>query len=386
MKIVPFMSVFFGGLPEPREERKREHLLLDVVVISILAVFCGADGWQDIEDWAKAWEPWLRKHLRLRRGIPCRDTYRRVFTALDPKAFNACFVSWTRSLLGGTEGKIMPIDGKTLRGSFKLRGKKGKKGAIHLVSAWVCENRVVFGQIATRSKSNEITAIPELLELLDIRGATVTIDAMGCQKKIVAKIIERQGDYVIAVKDNQPTLHAQIEEAFVTADVTDEPIGPKGSFESSETGHGRHEVRKVRVLDADGWLDVDQLWPGLRSIVRVESERTIAGETSYETRYYISSHAPDAPFMATCIRAHWQIENQQHWTLDVGFNEDSSRIRSRNAPENFAMLRRIAINLMRTAAVDKKSVKRRRFVASMSPRYLEQVLQSIGGHPSASLV
>jgi len=370
----PFMSVYFDGLPDPRVERTRKHLLTDILVISVLAVICGAESWEDITDWGEAWEQWLRKYLRLPAGIPSHHTFRRVLSALDKDAFNARFLDWARSVFGSTEGKIIAIDGKTLRGS---RGPGAKDSALHIVSAWVTEDRVVFGQVATKAKSNEITAIPELLALLDLKAATVTIDAMGCQKKIVEQIVERKADYVIAVKDNQPTLHEGIEAAFVTADIAQEPIEQRCAFESSEKGHGRRELRKVRVLDATQRLDCGDQWAGLRSLVMVESERTCKGRTSNETRYYISSHVPDAQFMAKCIREHWGIENQQHWTLDMVFDEDRSRIRKGNAAMNFALLRRIALNVLKADRQDKRSLRRRRFIASMGPEHLEKILRRV---------
>jgi len=379
--IVSHMKSFFGALPDPRVERKVDHLLIDVIVISILAVVCGAEGWDEIEDWAREWEPWLRKHLRLRRGIPGRCTYRRVFAVLDPKAFQMCFMAWAASLVGSTNGKVVAFDGKTLRGSFT---GPNKSGSLHMVTAWVCENEVIFGLLATDKKSNEITAIPELLELIEIRGATVTLDAMGCQKKIARKILDREGEYVIAVKDNQPKLREEIETAFVTAEIAGELVAPDTVVESKEVGHGRRESRKVSVLDVDGRLDPKLRWPGLRSIAMVESERTVGGKTQCETRYYISSHAANPELLAKCIREHWKIENQQHWTLDTALDEDHCRIRSAHCPENFGTLRRIALNLLKADKTEKKSIRRRRFRASMNPGYLDKILEAIGSQRLAS--
>jgi predicted transposase YbfD/YdcC len=369
---IPFMSVLYHELVDPRVKRTRKHRLKDIVIISVLAVICGADGWEEIEAWGKAWEPWLRLFLRLPWGIPSYHTFRRLFSALDKDAFNTRFLEWTRCMFGSTEGKTIALDGKKLRGSYQ---SSEKNDALHLVSAWVAENHAVFGQVATQSKSNEITAIPELLKLLCLKGATVTIDAMGCQKKIVEQIVEGEADYVITVKDNQPTLHEEVQLAFVTADIAEEETKPEWVYETSEKGHGRHEVRKVRVLDAEQRLNCDEQWAGLRSLVMVESERTCKGRTSYEMRYYISSHAPDAKKIAEYIRGHWGIENRQHWTLDVVFDEDRSRIQNTNARMNFAVLRRIALNILKLDQEDKRSLRVRRYAASMGPKYLEKILR-----------
>ena len=374
---LPFITEFFGNLPDPRVERTRHYPLIEIVAVSVLAVMCGAEGWSDIRNWGTDWAHWLRKHFRLRRGIPSKDVYRRVFAALDPTAFNACFSEWVRSFAVTTANKAIAIDGKTLRGSFQTKTDKGKKGAIHIVSAWVDENCVVFGQIATERKSNEITAIPVLLDMLSLDGSVITIDAMGCQKKIVNQIIDGNGDYVISAKDNQPTLRTQIEEAFITADIAGELDNPECSCETSEAGHGRHEVRKVTVLDADRRLDDDLGWVGLTSIVMLESTRTICGRTSEETRYYISSLDPDPKLLAKRIRSHWGIEIKQHWTLDTAFNEDGSRIRKDNAPENFALLRRIALNLLNLDTSSKTSMRSRRRRAGANERCLDKTLECI---------
>jgi predicted transposase YbfD/YdcC len=367
------MFEFMAELPDPRVERTRRHDLLEIIVITVLAVVCGADDWDEVWQFADSRERWLKTFLELRHGIPSESTFRRVFRALNATAFREAFLAWTTSLVGSTDGKLVAIDGKTLRRSFT---KATKTDSLHIVSAWVAENRVVFGQVATDAKSNEITAIPKLLEMLDLRGATVTIDAMGCQKRIVKAIVAGKADYVIAVKDNQPTLAQDIEAAFVTAEIAEEPLPIECTFEQTNKGHGRTETRRITALDAADRLGEKQLWDGLQSIVRVESHRTLGDKTSTELRYYITSLGADAALLATRIRAHWGIENGQHWTLDVAFAEDQSRIRRGNGPDNFATVRRMALNLIKADKTLKCGVKARRKRAGWDDEYLFRVLQA----------
>jgi len=371
----PEICVFFGDIEDPRVERTRRHDLVDIIVMAVLAVICNADGWPDIVQFCSVREKWLRTFLRLRGGVPSASTFRRVFTALDADAFNAAFMKWTRSLVGSLDGKLVAIDGKTLRGSYD---RHGAQDPLHLVSAWVGENQIVFGQVATEEKSNEITAIPRILEMLDVRGATITIDAMGCQRRIVDTIVERGGNYVIGVKDNQPSLRAEVEAAFATSEIANERLPPSAIFDSRDRAHGRTELRTVRALDVFGRLSERQMWKGLRSLVMVASERTVGEKTSHETRYYISSLPPDAAKLAAAIRGHWGIENQQHWTLDMAFNEDRSRSRKGNAPDNFAVLRRIALNLLKLDKSKKLSLAGKRKAAGWDTAYLLRVLQAAG--------
>ena len=344
-----FISVFFGNLPDPRSSRNQRHPLINIVAIAVFAVICGAQDWDDVVAFGKMRKQWLRKYLRLGRGIPSKRTFERALAALDPDALNACFVKWTTSVFGNTEEKHIAIDGKRLRGSYQ---RKGKKGALHVVSVWATEDRVVFGQSAIRTKSNEITAIPKVLELVQLRGATITIDAMGCQKTIVQQIVAGSGHYVVAVKKNQPRLYAAIEAAFVTVEIGDEPIQHRSTFATIERGHGRQEIRRVTALDSERLLSCREQWAGLKSIVKLESERTCKGKTTQETRYYISSHVADAQLQAKLIPDHWGIENQQHWRLDVIFHEDRNRIRKGNSAMNFAIVRRIALNTLLSAERD----------------------------------
>jgi predicted transposase YbfD/YdcC len=370
----PSFTEHFADLDDPRVERTRSHDLLEIIVMAVVAVISNADGWDDIVDFAKTQKELLLRFLTLRHGIPSADTFRRVFSALDPEAFNRCFVAWTQSLVESTEGKLVAIDGKTLRRSGDTARAASPR---HLVSAWVGQNHIVFGQVATAAKSNEITAIPELLKLLDLRGATVTIDAMGCQRKIVDGIVAAGADYIIAVKDNQPTLHNEVQAAFVTAEVSQEALPAEWTYRTQEKAHGRAETRTTTVLDVQERLSEEQIWNGMRSLVRVTSVRTTATGTSEDTRFFISSRPPSAAALAQCIRGHWGIENSQHWTLDMAFDEDRCRIRRGHAPDNFALLRKIALNLLKAETTAKRGVTARRKLAGWSEEYLMRVLGAV---------
>lgn len=363
----------FEGLKDPRVDRTRRHELKDIVVTSVLAVICGADGWSDIVQFAQDRQEWLGTFLELPNGIPCDDTFRRVFAALDPEQFQVCFLSWVQSLVGGTDGKLVAIDGKTVRHSFA--GEEGK-GPLHLVSAWVAENQVVLGQVATDQKSNEITAIPTLLELLDLQGATITIDAMGCQKAIAEKIMDGGGDYILALKDNHPTLHQEVEQFFECAQAEAFRDPRCDQDETVDGGHGRVEVRRVYVSDDIDWMAEKPAWKGLRSVVMVESERSVGNNTSYERRYYLSSLPADAPVLGERIRGHWGIENQLHWVLDMAFDEDRSRIRRGHGPDNFALLRKIALNLLKHEKTCRRGVEGKRKHAAWNQKYLLRVLEA----------
>lgn len=381
---------FFEQIPDPRVERTRKHELVEIIVISVLATICGADSWHDIADFGREREDLLRGSLKLPHGIPAPDTFRRVFAALDVEAFGEAFAVWTRSLCETTKGKLIALDGKTLRGSFTAAAKQDAR---HVVSAWVGENHIVLGQVSTDAKSNEITAIPKLLDMLDVRGATITIDAMGCQKKIVEKIREKGADYAIGVKDNQPTLRKEVEAAFTTLEISGEDVPKHGIYESKNKGHGRKETRRVTAIDADGWLsaEVSTSWSSLKSIVRVESNRSVKGKTTSETRYYVSSLPPHAEVIGRAIREHWGIENGQHWTLDMAFDEDRSRTRRKNAPDNLALLRRIALNILKQASNKSSngkhlSVRSKRLKAGWSDRYLEELLRMVGSYQDGDKV
>jgi len=374
----PAIWAHFESLKDPRVERTRRHKLMDIVVISVMAVICYADGWSDIHDFGKARQAWLREFLELPNGIPCDDTFRRVFAALDPEQFQACFLSWVRSLVGGTDGKLVAIDGKTVRHSF---AREEGKGALHLVSAWVAENQAVLGQLATDSKSNEITAIPQLLELLDLRGATVTIDAMGCQKAIAEKIIDAGGNYILGLKENHPTLHQEVEQFFEAAQAETFRDTRCDQDETVDGGHGRIELRRVFASDDIDWLADKPYWKELRSVVMVESERSVGDKTSFERRYYLSSLAPDAALLGERIRGHWGIENQLHWVLDMAFDENRSRIRRGHGPDNFALLRKIALILLKREKTLRRGLEGKRKRAAWDHDYVLRVLEAAATIP-----
>jgi predicted transposase YbfD/YdcC len=320
-------------------------------------------------------QAWLATFLDMRKGVPSADTFRRVLGAIDPVAFNECFLRWAQALSEKTVGKLIAIDGKTVRRSFdKALGKK----AIHLVSAWAEQNRLTLGQIATEEKSNEITAIPKLLELLDIRGATITVDAMGCQRAIAEIIVDKGADYIMGLKGNQGTAHKEVGEFFTDAranDFRDIEHSVEETVDGSE--HGRLEVRRVYATQELGWFEDLAKWKGLRSLIMIERERTVGTEpTTFERQYYWSSHAKDAPTLGAMIRQHWGIENRLHWCLDVAFREDESRIRTDHGPENVALLRKVAMNLAKSERTSKRGIHAKRKLAAWDDAYLIKLLQA----------
>lgn len=358
----------FSDLKDPRRPNVR-HLFTDILIIAVLAVLCRSDDWIEIVEWAKAQREWLKTFLALPRGIPSAETFRRVFARIDPAAFERCFVAWSADLAEASQGRFIAIDGKTLRRSFE---HAWNKQGLHLVSAWCEQNQLVLGQIATDSKSNEITAIPKLLELLNLKGAIVTLDAMGCQREIAGKILAAEADYILAVKDNQPTLHAKVRSLMDEA-ILDNFRGMNGDyFEQTNGGHGRIETRRVWVTDEVHHLRDIGEWTGLGSLVAVESVRqVIGGQTSRERRYFISSlKGCDAKLVAQAVRGHWGVENKLHWRLDVSFGEDQSRIRKGHGAENFSRLRRIVLNKLQTADTRKVSLKVKRYRCSIDRQHL----------------
>jgi predicted transposase YbfD/YdcC len=361
----------FSVIRDPRIERAQKHNLQDILVITICSVICGADHWTHIEEFGKSNEEWFREFLELPHGIPSHDTFGRFFSALSPNLFEEAFQSWIKDVCGGTKNKQIAIDGKSIRKSFT---RASKKNAIHMVSAWVCENETVFGQIKVDEKSNEITAVPKLLEMLDLEGAIVTIDAMGCQKKIAKKIVDGQGDYVLSLKGNQGNLHDDVKDYLDDAIVNSKA---DDIYESVEKNHGRIEERKVWVVRDVDWIHRrHEGWSGLNSIVAVQSRRTIDGQTSKECRYFISSSKnKSAQELGAAIRNHWQVENNLHWSLDVSFREDDCRVRIENAAENFSRVRRIALSLIKLEKTAKVGVKGKRLKAGWNKEYLLKILQ-----------
>jgi predicted transposase YbfD/YdcC len=366
-----FLDIF-GQLDDPRIERKKLHPMPEILLLTLCAVICGAESWDDIEMFGKSKLDFLRQYLPYEHGIPSDDTVRRFFRAIDTTQFQRLFVEWIRLWLSPeVAGKVVAIDGKTLRGSHD-----SGQSPIHLVSAFASEARIVLGQVKTSEKSNEITAIPELLKWLDVRGAIVTIDAMGCQKAIAENIIDKGGDYLLALKGNQSGLHDDVRLHFEQP--APSSLARMTRSESVDKGHGRIEVRQCRVSTDIDWLrERHPEWKNLGSIIAIDSERLIGETTSRETRYFISSSLTSAPQMLAAVRLHWGIENQLHWVLDMSFGEDQSRIRKDNAPTNVGIIRHAALNMIRQAQKNRVSIKRMRKAAGWDDSVLTDILAQI---------
>jgi predicted transposase YbfD/YdcC len=362
----------FRKLKDPRRSHRRLHLLQDILVIALCAVIAGAQDWQDIETFGRKRRDWLARFLGLPHGIPSHDTFERVFDRLDPPAFQACFRDWVRAVQQALRIKHVAIDGKTLRGSGAAR-----LGPLHLVSAWATAQGLSLGQVAVDAKSNEITAIPALLELLDLGGALVTIDAMGCQRAIAEKIIDRGGDYILTVKDNQGHLLEDIERRVARAFDTDFAGLEHDTYETRERGHGREEYRSYTVIHSAAGLRNAADWAGLTTIGMCYSERTVGGVTTEESRYFIGSRKAGARTYGKALRGHWRIENSLHWQLDVTFGEDRNRVTKRRAAENLALLRRLTLSLLQ-AHPAKLSIAKKRFAAALDPEFLDEVLRADG--------
>jgi len=364
----------FETLTDPRVKRTRWHDLLDVVVIALCGTICGCDSWEDLPRYGRQKLDWFGKHLRLRGGIPSADTFARVFQRLDPDEFLRCLSSWIESLRTRVSGEIVAIDGQTLRGSGDL--KSGGRGPLHLVRAWATENRLVLGQQACEEKSNEITAIPKLLKLLDLSEAIVTIDAMGCQTEIASQIREQQADYVLAVKDNQPKLHQSIRRAFETEQARAvSGHSPRYRLHvTRKTEHGREEERTYYQLAAPQSLKVSGRWRDLRTIGMVIRRRTIQGREQQEVHFYISSLPLGVHRLARAVRSHWSIENRLHWVLDVNFAQDASRIRKGHSPEIASMLRQLALMILQRDTRLSGSLRCKRKQAGWNNDNLETLL------------
>jgi predicted transposase YbfD/YdcC len=370
----PSIAVFTEHLSEvtdPRSDNKR-HLFLDIIVIAICAVICGADTWADIELFGTSNEDWFRQFLKLPHGIPSRDTFLRLFARLDPEQFQSCFVKWVQAAEKLMVGQVVALDGKTLRRSHD---RASDKEALHLVSAWASKNRLVLGQRVVDDKSNEITAIPQLLDILELSGCIVTIDAIGCQTAIVEKIIDKKADYVLPVKENQGRLHEAVRDLF---DDPAELRSVKCDYHKTvNKGHGRIEIRECWTTSDPEYLQYIaglSEWQGLQSIGVVQAERRRGDAKTVTRRYFISSLSSDARRMLHTVRTHWEIENKVHWILDVVFREDDCRVRKGNGAQNFAVLRHIALNLLRREKTTKRSIRSKRLKAGWDKAYLLKVL------------
>lgn len=362
----------FAPMKDPRVKKKTRHKLIDIIVISICAAICSADDWVSVEAYGKAKYDWLKTFLELPNGIPSHDTFGNVFSVLSSTEFEECFLSWIQSVCVVTAGQIIAIDGKKLRRSHD---KSSNKSAIHMVSAWASKNMVTLGQVKTDEKSNEITAIPELLNLLEIKGCIVTIDAMGCQKKIVNKIVtDKKADYVIALKGNQGNLHDDVKLFFEGA-LKDNFDGIDFDFHKTVDGdHGRIETREYYIVSDIDWLDSKKTWNNLNTIGMVISERDTGKKVSKEARYFICSIPKDAKLFAKSVREHWGIENKVHWVLDIAFREDESRMRKGDSAANFSIVRHIALNMLRHEKSVKLGIKNKRLNAAWDNEYLLKVL------------
>ena len=347
----------FEEIEDPRSEKNTQHLLIDIFMLTICAIICGAEGWEDIETFGKAREAWLRQFLLLPYGIPGHDTIRRLFARVNPHEIQHCFRRWIRAVFKLTQKQVVAIDGKSVRRSYEDATDKNK-GMLHMVSAWATENGIVLGQVKTNEKSNEIRAIPELLDVLAIKGCIVTIDALGCQRDIAKQITDQKGDYLLAVKENQGKLYHALISTFEKA----QELSYKGmvyqDYKDIDAGHGRIETRQCTVLPIMYLHSFKLKWKGLKSVVLIERQRELKDRVETEKRYYISSLELDAELIANAVRQHWAIENQLHWVLDVVFREDYSRIRKDKAAENMVVMRHLALNLLKSLPSSKFSIKK----------------------------
>lgn len=373
----PTIAKHFAKMTDPRKGTLRYHKFVDVLVIGICAVTCGADDYEAIADFGRAKAEWFHSFLELPNGIPAHDTFWRVFEALNPEQFQHCFLQWMTAVRKHISREVIAVDGKTLRRSY---AKEEDKAAIHMVSAWATTNRLVLGQQKVEAKSNEITAIPELLRALDIENCIVTIDAMGCQTAIASLIIEGKGDYLLSLKGNQSNLHDDV--VLLFDDLADSQFTAY-DYDYARTvdkNHGRIEIRHCWTIDypsLDGSLRGADKWQGLTTLVKVRAERSIGDKHSVEDRYFIASYQNTAAHILQNTREHWHVENSLHWVLDIAFREDESRIRKGNGPQNFAVLRHIALNLLKQNSGSKLGIKNRRLRAGWDNDYLLAVLKPL---------
>jgi predicted transposase YbfD/YdcC len=360
------LHLHFKSLKDPRIDRKKLHSLQDIISLVVIGIICGADSWDAIEEFGNAKKEFLATFLTLSNGIPSHDTINRVFSSINPKKFELAFISWVNSLKSkGISGEVIAIDGKTIRGS---KDSFHQSKAIHLVNAWACSNELVLGQIKVDGKSNEITAIPILLDLLDIEGCIITIDAMGTQKEIASKIIENKASYILALKGNQGNLAEEVESLFKVQKIEDQDI-------DIEKNRGRIETRTCQIIRDLKFLDKKEDWTALKSVIKITSIREIGDKKSTEIRLYISSLEHSAKDINRYIRSHWAIENSLHYTLDMIFNEDRQRKRDKNAAENFAQAQKIALNLLKNENSTKMSIKTKRLKAAWDNQYLLKLLK-----------
>lgn len=368
------ISDHFKNLPDPRIEGRSRHLLIDIITMVLCAVIGGADTFDDINLFAQEKEEWFRSFLELPGGIPSHDTFNRVMSMILPEEFSKCFTSWAQTLAGKIGG-VVAIDGKTLRRSFD---SASKRSALHMVSAFCSESGMVLGQVRTAAKSNEITAIPELIRILDLEGTVVTIDAMGCQKAIAQEILDAGADYVLALKGNQGSALDFVKTLFTWEEKNDY----RGVFhtfaDTTEKDHGRIEKREVVSVEITDEMDILREWPGLKSVTRVASSREMpGGERTEERRYYLSSMSASAVEIGGAVRAHWGIENSLHWSLDVTFREDWARHRKGYSGENMSFIRRMAMNLLKKEQSSKLSLRRKRLKATWSNEYILKLISHL---------
>jgi predicted transposase YbfD/YdcC len=360
-----YLLASFSKLPDFRINRKKLYDLTEIIFISICATICGCDDYVSIKSWADDNLVWLRQYIVLPNGIPSDDTFRRIFQFIDYEAFSRCFIDFTEGLSRLSEGEVVSFDGKCLRGS---KNKSLGKVGVYMMGAWANQNKLLLGQLKVDEKSNEMLVMPQLLEVLCIKGCIVTADALNCQKAIAEKIVEKQADYILAVKGNQPTLEAQIIQSFELEEPASEHI-------TYDKDHGRIEKRTCQVITKLDWIEQKEAWKDLTSIVKVVSERTIISEnkTTIDTRYFICNQAFQASKMLAAIRSHWAIENTLHWSLDVAFDEDSKRNRVDNSAVNTSFLKRITLNLIKKEP-SKMSIAHKRLKANRNPEFLSKIL------------